>query len=245
MECKNCETTFESNFCPNCGQKAKTHQITIGHVVHDIIHAFTHADKGFLLLAKMLLTKPGEVAVEYIRGKRTKYYNPLSFLVITTAISAYLFYKAGYFEVITTDGNTRITNPFVRDMMYIVVHHGKFVNLILISHLIAISSWMFFRKAKLNLAEHFVITSFFMGEVYILRILLILPAFILFPTNASLIDWLFHVVMLVYMVITYQQVFHQNMFFTIVKSILIMIFYITFFWLFIFLYVYLKNLIIH
>ena len=90
MICKNCDASFDSKFCPNCGQKADIHAITVKHVLHDFLHAFTHADKGFLMLAKELLTKPGIIAREYVEGKRKKYFNPLSFLVITSAVSAYI-----------------------------------------------------------------------------------------------------------------------------------------------------------
>src|SRR5689334_17205611 len=101
MVCKNCEGSFEGKFCSNCGQKADIHRITLKHLFHELFHAITHADKGILLLAKDLLTRPGYVAREYLDGKRKKYFNPLSFMVITAAVSAFVIHETGYFEAMS------------------------------------------------------------------------------------------------------------------------------------------------
>src|SRR6187402_2064747 len=101
MNCKNCDSPLTSNFCANCGQKADVHRITFGHFLHEFFHAFTHTDKGILLLMKALIARPGKVAHEYLEGKRKKYFNPLSFLVILSSIYAYVSHKTGYFEALT------------------------------------------------------------------------------------------------------------------------------------------------
>src|SRR5688572_23676889 len=107
MICQNCEVTFESKFCPDCGQKADIHRISIKHIIHDVVHAFTHADKGLLLLVKELLLRPGFVAREFVGGKRKKYFNPLSFLVIASALLAYFSYLTGYLDALTAGSAQR------------------------------------------------------------------------------------------------------------------------------------------
>ena len=102
MVCKNCEASFEGKFCSNCSQTADIHRVTLKHFFHELFHAMTHTDKGILLLAKALLTRPGHVAREYLDGKRKKYFNPLSFLVITAAISAFAIYQTGYFKAMSS-----------------------------------------------------------------------------------------------------------------------------------------------
>src|SRR5687768_4468983 len=98
MNCKNCGSEVNGKFCSSCGQKKDIHPITIKNVMHDFLHALTHADKGFLLTLKSVFTRPGVVAREYIEGKRKKYFNPLSFLVIIMAISAIVSTQTGYFK---------------------------------------------------------------------------------------------------------------------------------------------------
>jgi hypothetical protein len=115
--CKNCGSTLTGKFCQNCGQKADIHRITFKHLLHEFFHALTHADKGFLFLVKEMTTRPGYVVQEYLDGKRKKYFNPLSFLVIAAAIWAILVLKSGYFESMGSGGpggSRQMTGEFAR-----------------------------------------------------------------------------------------------------------------------------------
>jgi hypothetical protein len=96
--CLNCETllTADDNYCPNCGQKTDTHRITFKHIVHEFLHAFTHADKGFLGMIGDLLVRPGVVAREYVKGKRKKYFSPFTFFLLSVGI---LVFSGHYFAV--------------------------------------------------------------------------------------------------------------------------------------------------
>lgn len=86
--CLNCATllTADDKFCPNCGQKSNTHRLSMSHIWHDLTHAITHTDKGFFYTLKGLFYKPGIVAREYLAGKRKKYFNPFSLLVIILGV---------------------------------------------------------------------------------------------------------------------------------------------------------------
>jgi hypothetical protein len=88
--CSNCNSSFSGNFCNNCGQKKDTGRLTFAHITHEIVHAFTHADKGFFVLAKKMLLQAGTVAYEYIVAcKRKKYFNLFTFFVLVTAIASF------------------------------------------------------------------------------------------------------------------------------------------------------------
>ncbi|PJJ83134.1 uncharacterized protein DUF3667 [Mucilaginibacter auburnensis] len=88
--CLNCfaELKEHDKFCYNCGQSAlHTHKrITMSHITHEVIHALTHADKGFFYLIKELATQPGLTIREYLAGKHKKYFNPFSFFFIVLGI---------------------------------------------------------------------------------------------------------------------------------------------------------------
>ncbi len=89
--CKNCGQHYRGNFCSECGQKNNVAIFTFKHIFEEALHAFTHADKSFLVLVKKLLLYPGKVAYEYIvEGRRKNYYNPFAFFVIITAIAAFV-----------------------------------------------------------------------------------------------------------------------------------------------------------
>lgn len=92
--CKNCNHHNNGNFCSNCGQKFSVTSFTFKHILHEAFHAFTHADKGILVLMKKLIINPGNVAYEYITEcKRKKYFNLFTFFVFITAIAAFAEHK--------------------------------------------------------------------------------------------------------------------------------------------------------
>src|ERR1700744_2469856 len=84
--CKNCGTHVESHFCPECGQKATTGRLTVGHVLEEGWHSVTHTDRSFLSLLGLLIKRPGKVITDFIGGQRKKYFNPYMFYVVVTGL---------------------------------------------------------------------------------------------------------------------------------------------------------------
>lgn len=244
MTCPNCDSpNIATKFCPSCGQQSNLHRLSVGHLMHELNHAITHTDKGFLFLIKDLVLRPGYVAKDYIEGKRKKYFNPLTFLVITSAISAYLSYKAGYYQAFITP-NSKM-HPVHLESMQLAVENSKLFELILIFPLMAIFSWLLFKRKQYNLAENAVLSSFILGEMNLVKALIGLPLFIFSDLGVKMIDNLFHVVMMIYFVVAFRQFFQQNIFLTMLKTVLLTIGYIVGYWLLIALFVIVKNLILH
>ncbi|MEO7523843.1 MAG: DUF3667 domain-containing protein [Ferruginibacter sp.] len=125
QNCKNCDTNLQGKFCKNCGQKANIHPLTFRHIFHEVFHAFTHADKSFLVMLKKMITGPGNVAYEYIvEGKRQRYYNPFTFFLLVTAINAFvesslLTLKENIFH----DNNeyARLFNAYNKAMLLLII----------------------------------------------------------------------------------------------------------------------------
>src|SRR5690606_27644653 len=94
--CLNCEKELTDKFCSGCGQKAATHRISFKNFIfHDLLHGTFHIEKGMLFTAKQTLICPGEVAHDYISGKRKRYYNVLLLILITIAFPLFIrhFYE--------------------------------------------------------------------------------------------------------------------------------------------------------
>lgn len=247
MNCKNCEIALDGKFCANCGQKADIHRLTFLHVAHEFFHAFTHADKGFLLLAKRLITKPGVVAREYVAGKRKQYFNPLSFIVITSAAHAYISLKTGYFVALsqTGEGGANKRMPLIwKEVFEISNNNGKLLSLIVGVPLLAFFSWLFFRRSKYAFPETFVLNAFIMGEGHIIRTMIFIPLFLLFPQHVQLNLWVFESLLLIYLIVAYKQFFGQNIFLTVLKSTFTMVLFMIFYWICILAYVYVKHLVV-
>jgi hypothetical protein len=169
--CLNCSTmlTADDHFCPSCGQRTDTHRMSMPHIWHDIFHAFTHTNKGMLYLMKELITRPGYVAREYVEGKRKKYFNPFSFLVIVVAVATFL---AATFDLMTGSRKDPVSvfiNKHANLVIFINVPIGAFF------------SWLFFKKSGKNFAENLVLSTYASGERSVFYSLLIVPLAVAFP----------------------------------------------------------------
>jgi hypothetical protein len=90
-DCLNCGTELQGHFCHVCGQENLRVKEPFWHFLgHSISHYF-HFDEKFFNTLVPLLTKPGELSLAYLAGKRTKYLQP---------ISMYIFVSIIYFLVI-------------------------------------------------------------------------------------------------------------------------------------------------
>lgn len=173
--CPNCGKLIDGkeNYCPACGQKFPAHRLTIKHLAHELFHSVTHADKGILLLLKSLATKPGIVAKEYVEGKRKKYFNPFTFLLLCTAVVVFLNSQFNYLPEVKADPAIlkQIPNEKARAKYLLILHRSQEVielvskkpNLIYIIAIpfYAFIMWLFFRKR--NFAEHLVANVYFCG----------------------------------------------------------------------------------
>ena len=84
--CLNCGNLLENHFCSMCGQSVITGRITMGTLGRDIIHFFTHMEKGFWFTSWSLIIRPGGMVKQFIDGGRIRYQKPVSYYLIWTAI---------------------------------------------------------------------------------------------------------------------------------------------------------------
>lgn len=78
LECLNCgqPLTGNENFCSYCGQKNTIKKLSFRVFINNIFSGFFSYDSRFWTTFIPLLTKPGKVSKEYVKGKRVKFVNP-------------------------------------------------------------------------------------------------------------------------------------------------------------------------
>jgi len=96
--CLNCGAHVEKHYCSDCGQpNLELKESFWGFISHSIAHYF-HFDNKFFQTLVPLLTKPGQVTLDYLAGKRARYINP---------VSMYIFVSIVYFLVAYSPKHTK------------------------------------------------------------------------------------------------------------------------------------------
>ncbi len=180
LTCPNCNAGMlkEMVYCSKCGQEANLHRINGKYFIHELTHAFTHADKNILVLAWQLLFRPGEIAREYVQGKRKKYFNPLTFLVLVVGISSVIMYSTRFVDFSTGMGKNAFSDFLNRHTNIII-----FLNIPILAFL----NKLFFPRAGYNYWEHVIFVCFLSAQRSLFFSLVIAPLFILVPQAYKII----------------------------------------------------------
>lgn len=95
VKCLNCGNEFQGNFCPECGQSADTGRFTLRFIFDNLLAAFISKDGGIWFSVKNLFTRPGEMIVEILNGKRRRYVSPFPMLFCVLTLYILLFTLTG------------------------------------------------------------------------------------------------------------------------------------------------------
>lgn len=150
--CRNCDSETTGHFCANCGQKTDTHRITLKHfVLHDLLHGIWHLERGILFTLKETITRPGQAALDYIGGKRIKYYNVFYLALLLIGLNLLLNHL---YEEILPSAKVELD-----DTIKITDFLSKYMKLLILGivPVLGLNASILFRKLHLNCAEHFII----------------------------------------------------------------------------------------
>jgi hypothetical protein len=153
--CLNCATPLApgQKYCGACGQRVIEGRLTLHEIGHDVMHALTHADRSIFKLIGALLVRPGQVAREYVDGRRKSYFGPFAFLVIMVGVASFLTYLMGlqWFTSVPSSGARAFLS-----------RHFNLVILIQ-APLLALGCQLLFMSNRLNFSEHLVLTAYASG----------------------------------------------------------------------------------
>lgn len=170
-KCLNCDNELSGKFCSGCGQKADTHRISLKHFFfHDVLHGTFHLEKGMLFTAKEAMVRPGKAALDYIAGKRIRYYNVFYLILITAGLM--LFIRHFFDGLMTEEGQNLAKHPVQlneasKKINELLSQKSKII-IFLFVPFAAINSFILFRRKKLNLGEHAIIAGMILLSMLIL-----------------------------------------------------------------------------
>lgn len=83
--CQNCGEPLTGAFCAACGQKDEERIQPLKHLLHDVFHDILHLDARFLGTLRMLV-KPGALTLEYLAGRRARWFPPFRLYLMVSLV---------------------------------------------------------------------------------------------------------------------------------------------------------------
>ena len=221
-KCLNCGHTYKGQFCPHCGQKAKTKRLQFVELIKNFIAPFIGGDSKVVNTCRDLFIRPGYMVRDYLLGKRIRYYNPLQMLIFAVTTYAIASYVLGVSSSIFDDlaeldfdwgENTReYVSVGIMAKCAKVLYTNKIYGTFFLSLLAVFPYRMLFRTKilrpdgamqPLNLTEQFYTQMFFSCLQMMISIIL-LPVCLINGTEDA-VQTIYQVAGLVYVVVIYKQ----------------------------------------
>lgn len=152
QQCLNCDAAMPRgvSFCPTCGQRADTARLTFTDMARDLLHSFVNIERGPVHFAVSLLTRPGYMARDYVRGRRRRYYGPFASLAVLAGLTALALQVSG-FHALSQEVSSHSAALL-----------NQYFNLVLLAQLPVLGAFcaLIFRDARLTLPEHMVLVAY-------------------------------------------------------------------------------------
>jgi hypothetical protein len=183
--CKNCGEKVVGMYCSHCGQKLAEERISYRYIGHEVLHFFTHFEKGFLFTSWNMLVKPGRVVNDFVKGKRKIYQPPVSFFLIWITIYLLLLYivQNMFGENVVIDYKNYFGSSSTTKY---AVSHLSVVLLVVIPFQALYFYWLVAWK-KYNYFESFVVAMYYLGTIILLQSVFVVLALIFHLVTGSLV----------------------------------------------------------
>lgn len=165
--CLNCGNSFKGNYCSVCGQK-KTEKLTAAVAFTEMLHFFTHFEKGFLYTVWSFFIKPGTTSLNFLKGKRKQYQPPVSYLFICAGlyIIVHNFIIIHYHYHISAESLAQMN---LKDQANVLLrtHFTPFILFILMASSLII--YLILARPTFNFTEIFIL-SLYGGGTYLMML---------------------------------------------------------------------------
>lgn len=234
-KCLNCETEFEGKFCPECGQRADTGRFTVSFIFTNFLQGILSNDGGVWFTLKNLFTRPGQMMIDIINGKRKSYFSPFPMLFLTLSLYVIIFAFTGSkdddFSVgdldkveVTTENQGNNNDNILRDKVisYVIVFNNLYKNHYATVMVLTIPLYLFAsrisygrnNRKRYNWGEYCIPVVYATILVFLYRCLLS----IIYAISDKLYDFLDNWVWVVFLV-AFTACFKKMLGFSIVKTV--------------------------
>ena len=103
--CPNCEAVLTGHFCSNCGQEAILHHASTREFLHEFVGHYVALEGRLWGTVMRLLFRPGALTLEYIRGRRVRFVQPLRLYLTLSLLFFAIMKLTGGFSLDTKDND--------------------------------------------------------------------------------------------------------------------------------------------
>lgn len=248
-ECNNCGESFEGAFCPRCGQSASIKRLSFNSLILQTADVWGMGNRSMPRLLGHLLSRPGYMIRDYIKGHRQPYFPPIKTIFILTTIYILLvnllplnvidnkIEEVGdnndkdKMVIHIEDINAKETAIYeyrvkkAVSVAYDWFSGHKAISLLVMVVFSALLMRLFFRRSprmgKLNVTEHFFAQVLIANQFLLLGIIFTL---ITWRTNPMELYPIPYWLMIVMNVINYRQLHGYGYFSTLVRTLAVQVF---------------------
>src|SRR5207237_873130 len=136
------------------------------------LHGVWHFEKGMLFTIGQIIVRPGQAALDYINGKRIRYYNVFYLCLLLIGLNVLLvhLYHSG-------DTGTKMETTGGLKVLEFLSTHIKLIVLGIVP-ILALNALIIYRKMRLNIAEHFIIGGICLAGSLIISVLFFFTNFL-------------------------------------------------------------------
>lgn len=84
--CQDCGAPISGNYCSNCGQETRIETPTVRQFVHELMDQYVAVEGKLGRTLRVLLTRPGQLTLDYVEGRRQRYVRPLKLYVSVSVV---------------------------------------------------------------------------------------------------------------------------------------------------------------
>jgi hypothetical protein len=222
--------------CAQCGQRHIEGRLSLRNLVDDIRSEILEWNLPWLYTLKMLTLNPGQVALDYIHGKRTRYVNPVKYLFYVVGILALLASMLAsvgdeflmFFSGALDDRLARGDLEGMPRVFQFLLNHSALL-LLVYSPIVVLAFQTAYPKAGRNLVETACFVFYLIGHLALLMFLMALAGELLGWAGTSLgwaaMLWLAGFLTLLFYITTASMVFFgRGLAYSFVTSLLQFVF---------------------
>lgn len=101
--CPSCHDAVSTPYCPGCGERPlQPHELTLRGLGEQVFEAFTNIDGRLLRSFRCLVTRPGQLTIGFLEGRRKPYLGPVALFLVANVL---------FFGTESLTGGTVLSTP--------------------------------------------------------------------------------------------------------------------------------------